>query len=76
VETALQSETTALGAAYVAGIHAGLWKGKEDVAKTWRRSRTFSPVMEGNVREVSMARWRKAVETTRCFKSFQDTKIQ
>ena len=39
-------ETTALGAAYLAGLAVGYWKDKEEVAKNWALSRTFEPNME------------------------------
>ncbi len=69
VEISEQPETTALGAACLAGLQAGLWSGKGDVAKSWRHAKSFSPNMEPEAREAAMERWRRAVEAARLFKS-------
>lgn len=63
-----QSETTALGAACLAGLQAGIWKDRTDVARSWRPFKTFHPSMAPEAREKAMARWRHAVETVRGFK--------
>jgi glycerol kinase len=54
-------ETTALGAAYLAGLTVNLWKSREEIAAQWRVERTFEPRMEGGRREELMERWRTAV---------------
>ena len=55
-------ETTALGAAYLAGLAAGCWKGTEEIAAQWQADRTFAPIMDTGKAEVLRARWREAVE--------------
>jgi glycerol kinase len=54
-------ETTALGAAFLAGLATGVWDGPEAVAQAWREDRTFTPDMEDGVRTEALARWRAAV---------------
>lgn len=54
-------ETTALGAAFLAGLAAGVWKGREEIRKVWRTDRRFTPRMEPAEREAMLARWRAAV---------------
>ena len=55
-------ETTALGAAYLAGLATGFWKSKEDILKRRETERIFSPNMEEAKREELYKGWRKAVE--------------
>jgi glycerol kinase len=55
-------ETTALGAAYLAGLAAGVWSGTDDIAARWAAERTFEPAMSDDERASRMARWRRAVE--------------
>lgn len=55
-------ETTALGAAYLAGLAVGLWKDKAELKKLWQKDKTFSPVMDGETRKEKLRKWRKAVE--------------
>lgn len=54
-------ETTALGAAYLAGLAVGYWKDKEAVAQNWAISRTFSSSMENEKKEELLKGWHKAV---------------
>lgn len=54
-------ETTALGAAYLAGLAVGYWKDKEDISKNWAISRSFEPKMEEEKRERLLKGWHKAV---------------
>jgi len=56
------TETTALGAAYLAGLGVGLWASKEDIAKEWVQDIAFTPVMEEQQREQKYDKWKKAVE--------------
>ncbi|CAI08652.1 glycerol kinase GlpK [Aromatoleum aromaticum] len=58
-------ETTALGAAYLAGLGVGMWSGIEELASHWRAERRFEPVMAEDRREAAIARWRRAVERAR-----------
>jgi len=56
------AETTALGAAYLAGIAVGFWSGPDEVAKQWAIDRTFEPTMSVDQREALYADWKRAVE--------------
>ncbi len=56
------AETTALGAAYLAGIAVGFWKGLHEVAEHWAVDRTFEPRMSTDQREMLYANWQRAVE--------------
>jgi glycerol kinase len=56
------TETTALGAAYLAGLATGFWKGTDEVAAHWRVDRRFSPQMPAKRREELYAGWNRAVE--------------
>ncbi len=55
-------ETTALGAAYLAGLAVGFWKDQDDVSRNWREDRRFHPQMSGERRETMYAGWQKALE--------------
>jgi len=57
-------ETTALGAAYAAGLAVGFWSSTDEVKKQWQRSRTWNPTTTHDVRETGYAQWKKAVERT------------
>jgi glycerol kinase len=57
-------ETTALGAAWLAGAEAGVWPDQEGFAKQWRLERRFTPVMAPNAREQKYKGWTKAVRAT------------
>lgn len=61
VERPAVLETTALGAAYLAGISIGYWDGPEGIATLPRRIDRFEPHMENAQREVALAGWRKAL---------------
>jgi glycerol kinase len=56
------SETTALGAAYLAGLAVGYWDSPEDLAKNWALDREFVPVMEPSRRERLYRGWNKAAQ--------------
>ena len=58
-------ETTALGAAYLAGIAVGYWKDRDDVKSNWALSRTFTPDMEEGTRRKLLKGWKKAVSRAR-----------
>ncbi len=58
-------ETTALGAAYLAGLTVALWKSREEVARQWRAERRFEPRMDAAERASRMTRWREAVSRSR-----------
>lgn len=57
-------ETTALGAAYLAGLAVGYWKDKNDVLENWRISRVFTPEMDNSVRKNLIKGWKKAVNVS------------
>ena len=57
-------ETTALGAAYLAGLAVEFWPDRKTIAEHWNVDRKFSPAMETEVREKLYAGWKKAVERT------------
>ncbi|HHU38069.1 MAG TPA: glycerol kinase GlpK [Propionibacterium sp.] len=58
------SETTALGAAYAAGIAVGFWDGEGDVTANWAEDARWSPAMDDGERERLYAQWKKAVTRT------------
>lgn len=64
VKRPVSVETTALGAAYLAGLATGYWKNKEDVLDNWRIDRVFEPDMSHSVREDLLNGWKKAVQTS------------
>ncbi len=55
-------ETTAMGAAYLAGLAVGYWKSKNDVIKNWTVDRTFTPSMAEEERANEIKSWNKAVK--------------
>ena len=55
-------ETTALGAAYLAGLAVGYWSSKEDVIKNWAIDKTFEPQIDAAKREEMIKGWNKAVK--------------
>ncbi|MBU3878275.1 glycerol kinase GlpK [Faecalicatena sp. AGMB00832] len=55
-------ETTAMGAAYLAGIAVGYWKNKEEVLSNWAIDRVFEPDIEPDVRKKMLRGWNKAVK--------------
>jgi glycerol kinase len=58
-------ETTALGAAWLAGSGAGVWPGEEGFAKGWQLEKRFEPTMDDHMRRRLVAGWRAAVDRTR-----------
>ena len=58
-------ETTALGAAYLAGLATGVWSGREEIRKSWICDNTFEPEMAENESERLMDNWHKAVGRSR-----------
>jgi glycerol kinase len=61
VQRPVVQETTALGAAYLAGLAVGFWKDQEDVRRNWVLDRQFKPALAPEKREQLYARWKKAV---------------
>ena len=58
-------ETTALGAAYLAGLAVGYWKNMEEIAKQWKVDHTFEPKMKSDQRDKLRATWNKALERSK-----------
>ena len=58
------TETTALGAAYAAGLAVGFWRDKAELRAHWKEDRRWVPEMTGDERESEYAQWRKAVTRT------------
>jgi glycerol kinase len=58
------AETTALGAAYAAGLAVGYWRDKEDLRANWQEGRRWEPVMDEVRRTREYASWKKAVTRT------------
>ena len=58
------TETTALGAAYLAGLAVGFWANKEELVNSWKLDRRFAPIMPAEKRENYYRGWKKAVERT------------
>jgi glycerol kinase len=56
------AETTALGAAYAAGLAVGFWKDLDDLTENWRMDRRWEPRWSADQRDTAYARWQKAVE--------------
>lgn len=61
------AETTALGAAYMAGLAAGYWSGLDDVRRNWRMRREFRPEMGKDNRSRLLSGWRSAIGAARSF---------
>ncbi|WP_438317817.1 glycerol kinase GlpK [Sporosarcina sp. FA9] len=68
VELSRYKETTALGAAYLAGLATGFWKSIDEVETLWAKEKTYSPQMAVNERDNLYKGWKKAVEAARVFK--------
>jgi glycerol kinase len=60
----LITETTALGAAYAAGLAVGFWCDTDELKKQWKQSRRWHPTSSGEDRAVGYAGWKKAIERT------------
>ena len=62
VERPVVAETTAMGAAFLAGLAVGEWSSADELASTWQLDRRFSP---GTRDDAAYARWREAVGRTK-----------
>ena len=58
-------ETTALGAAYLAGLAAGYWKDRDEIRENWQLGRRFEPVMDSGERKKLLRGWQRAVRCAR-----------
>ncbi|NHZ96685.1 glycerol kinase GlpK [Massilia sp. CCM 8734] len=61
------TETTALGAAFLAGLAVGFWASQEEIAAQWQMERRFEPAMAADERVQRMGEWRRAVERSRAW---------
>ncbi|SIT66994.1 glycerol kinase GlpK [Edaphobacillus lindanitolerans] len=68
VELSEFHETTALGAAYLAGLSTGFWQDCDEIADMWRSRKSFHPLMEQEERDRLYGGWQKAVAAARMFK--------
>ncbi|QUW21055.1 glycerol kinase GlpK [Sporosarcina sp. Marseille-Q4063] len=68
VERPVINETTALGAAYLAGLAVGFWKDRSEIKNHWQLDRSFEPEMEQSRRDDLYAGWQKAVKAAMIFK--------
>ncbi len=64
VDRPVVTETTALGAAYLAGLHAGLCPPPSEFQSSWALERRFTPAMDAATRDAKYARWGRAVAAT------------
>ncbi|MGE7093393.1 glycerol kinase GlpK [Lysinibacillus sp. NPDC048646] len=69
VELAKLNESTALGAAYLAGLATNFWQSKETLSTLWVNGKNYHPKMEAEQGQALYTGWQKAVEATRIFKS-------
>ena len=58
------AETTALGAAYAAGLAVGFWKAVDDLRANWAKDKEWKPSLDEKVREKEYRLWKKAVTRT------------
>ncbi|MNJ48540.1 Glycerol kinase [compost metagenome] len=68
VERPAVRETTALGAAYLAGLAVGYWQDKDEIRRIWSLDRRFEPAMSVSDREALYEGWKKAVHAAMAFK--------
>jgi glycerol kinase len=68
VERPVVSETTALGAAYLAGLAVGYWESQEEISTQWAVDRQFEPTMQDEERDGLYDGWKKAVHAAMAFK--------
>ena len=66
------TETTALGAAYLAGLATGLWQDTAEVARLWQPAKTYEPTMSRDQRDTLYAGWKRAVEYARGWASDEE----
>jgi glycerol kinase len=69
VERPVVGETTALGAAFLAGLATGTWSSRDQLAAIWQLDRRFEP---GSRRDADYARWRRAVDRVKGWASLED----
>jgi glycerol kinase len=62
VDRPVMQETTALGAAWLAGMKAGIYPDQAEFSATWSLDRQFTPMLEEDAREAAYGRWKRAVD--------------
>ncbi len=67
VERPAVNETTAMGAAFLAGVAVGVWRDTDEIAALWQRDKRFEPSMGGEKRERVCLEWRRAVQRSRAW---------
>jgi glycerol kinase len=65
-----QLETTALGAAYLAGLQVGFWDSIQEIETIWRKDRAFNPKKSSQERNTLLAGWQRAVYSTQAWASY------
>lgn len=68
VDRPVINETTALGAAYLAGLAVGYWENRNEIAQNWKNDKSFQPEMVQEKREELYEGWQKAVKAAQTFK--------
>ncbi len=63
------TETTALGAAYLAGLAVGFWKDQADIARQWQADRRFAPTMKPAARKILAAGWNRALSRAKAWEA-------
>jgi len=66
------SETTALGAAYLAGLAVGFWQSEAQLSRLWRAGQRFEPQMSRDAAASRMRQWSRAVERSRGWRESGD----
>lgn len=61
------TETTALGAAYLAGLATGFWQDANEISAQWQMDRRFEPQMKATERKAKLARWHEAVQRSKAW---------
>ena len=69
VQRAQLAETTALGAASLAGLAVGLWRNIDEIGQQWKSSASYEPRMSPDERETLYHNWKRAVERARGWSS-------
>jgi glycerol kinase len=65
VQRPKQTESTVLGAAFLAGLGVGYWSSMEEIRGVWQLDREFKPNLASNVRKIKLNDWHKAIERVR-----------
>ncbi|HVA32860.1 MAG TPA: glycerol kinase GlpK [Candidatus Baltobacteraceae bacterium] len=69
------TETTALGAAYLAGLHAGYWNDLDEIERLWQQDRRFTPSIDASHRQTLLTGWHTAIQKTRTNPNLDATRL-